>query len=115
MKRDFLKALGLEDEAIEQIMKANGQDIAAEQAKIPSDYDQLKQQRDDLLNQISQAGSATDTGEPLQDDRMDRKLQELDDLKAQLQLSLIHILTVRRLPCHGRQGKCSSCRLWTGR
>ena len=24
-------------------------------------------------------------------------------------------VTVRRLPCHGRQGKCSSCRLWTGR
>ena len=22
---------------------------------------------------------------------------------------------IRRLPCHGRQGKCSSCRLWTGR
>ena len=46
MKRDFLKALGLEEEAIEQIMKANGQDIAAEQAKIPSDYEAIKQQRD---------------------------------------------------------------------
>ncbi|MCB6569478.1 hypothetical protein LI142_08190 [Eubacterium limosum] len=89
MKRDFLKALGLEEEAIEQIMKANGQDIAAEQAKIPSDYDQLKQQRDELLIQISQTGSATDTGEPVQDDRMNQKLQELDDLKAQLQRSIV--------------------------
>ena len=75
MKRDFLKALGLEEDAIEQIMKANGQDIAAEQAKVPSDYDQLKQQRDELLIQISQAGSVTDTGEPVQDDRMNQKLQ----------------------------------------
>ena len=49
MKTDFLKELGIEQDAINKIMAENGKDIAAEQAKTTqaeTDRDKYKEQLD---------------------------------------------------------------------
>ena len=43
MKRDFLKELGIAEEAIDKIMAENGRDIEAAKAKY-ADYDDVKGQ-----------------------------------------------------------------------
>lgn len=52
MKTEFLKAMGLTDEQIAQIMKENGQDIEVAKAKY-ADYDTLK-------TQLADAGKTID-------------------------------------------------------
>ena len=51
MKTEFLKGLGLEQDAIDKIMAENGKDIAAEQAKT----DKVKSERDNYKTQLDTA------------------------------------------------------------
>ena len=102
MQREFLRNLGLDDTVIESIMAENGRDIAAEQAKIPTDYDQIKKERDELAVQISQFNGQ---GNPLyaantqgntsksdpDDDPAQAALKEALDLKAKYQRDLVSL------------------------
>lgn len=54
MKREFLKALNLDDEIINKIMDENGKDINAEKAKF-ADYDTLKTQLTTANEQLKTA------------------------------------------------------------
>jgi septal ring factor EnvC (AmiA/AmiB activator) len=59
MKRDFLKALGLEDSVIDKIMAENGSDIESHKAataKVQSELDGLKTQLDGVNTQLTEAG-----------------------------------------------------------
>lgn len=51
MKREFLKNLGLEDEAIDKVLNENGKDIEAVKTKY-GDYDDLKTQLSEANKQI---------------------------------------------------------------
>jgi len=51
MKREFLKELGLEDEAIDKIMTENGKDVQGFQTQVST----LTTERDGLKNQLGEA------------------------------------------------------------
>lgn len=53
MKTEFLKAMGLTDEQIADIMKENGKDVSAAKAKF-ADYDDLKTQLADAQKKLAE-------------------------------------------------------------
>src|SRR5699024_12538525 len=60
MKREFLKELGLEDEAINKIMAEHGKTI---QSVKPADYDDLKTEKSNLEQQLSDLQKTLSTKE----------------------------------------------------
>lgn len=60
MKREFLKELGLEDEAINKIMAEHGKTI---QSVKPDDYDDLKTEKANLEQQLSDLQKTLSTKE----------------------------------------------------
>jgi len=76
MNREFLKELGLEDEAIESIMKAHGKAI---QSVKPDDYEELKSAKATLEQQLEELnGTLIATNEKYAS--VDETLQEKDRL-----------------------------------
>src|SRR5690625_5105408 len=70
MKREFLKELGLEDEAIDKIMAEHGKTI---QSVKPADYDDLKTEKANLEQELTK----------LQDtlNNQEKELNSIEDLK----------------------------------
>ncbi|KRN75630.1 hypothetical protein IV73_GL000118 [Weissella kandleri] len=52
MKHDFLESLGVNDDAIDQIMKANGEDIETDKSNVQSDYGAVVTERYGLQEQL---------------------------------------------------------------
>ncbi len=78
MKTDFLKELGIEQDAINKIMAENCKDIAAEQAKTT----QAEADRDKYKEQLDTATSELDK---FKDIKPDELRSTIDSLKNQLQ------------------------------
>lgn len=74
MNREFLKELGLEDEAIESIMKAHGKAI---QAVKPDDYDDLKGAKSTLEQQLVDLQGTIDSQKD--------QLSSIGDLKQEIE------------------------------
>lgn len=74
MNREFLKELGLEDEAIESIMKAHGKAI---QAVKPDDYEDLKGAKSTLEQQIADLQGTIDSQKD--------QLSSIDELKQEIE------------------------------
>lgn len=82
MKTDFLKGLGLEQDAIDKIMAENGKDIAAEKAKTTK----VEGERDNYKSQLE---TATESLEKFKDvdpaamqgeiDKLNQQLKDKDD------------------------------------
>lgn len=77
MKTDFLKGLGLEQDAIDKIMAENGKDIAAEKAKTTK----VEGERDNFRDQLA---TATESLEKFKDVDPAAMQGEIDKLKQQL-------------------------------
>lgn len=77
MKTDFLKGLGLEQDAIDKIMAENGKDIAAEKAKTTK----AEGERDNYKSQLE---TATESLEKFKDVDPTAMQGEIDNLKQQL-------------------------------
>lgn len=77
MKTDFLKGLGLEQDAIDKIMAENGKDIAAEKAKTTK----VEGERDNYKSQLE---TATESLEKFKDVDPAAMQGEIDKLKQQL-------------------------------
>lgn len=77
MKTDFLKGLGLEQDAIDKIMAENGKDIAAEKAKTIK----AEGERDNYKSQLE---TATESLEKFKDVDPAAMQGEIDNLKQQL-------------------------------
>lgn len=77
MKTDFLKGLGLEQDAIDKIMAENGKDIAAEKAKTTK----VEGERDNYKSQLE---TATESLEKFKDVDPTAMQGEIDNLKQQL-------------------------------
>lgn len=79
MKTEFLKGLGLEQDAIDKIMAENGKDIAAEQAKT----DKAKSERDNYKTQLDTAKESLAKFDGVNVDEMKGQISKLQaDLKA---------------------------------
>lgn len=77
MKTDFLKGLGLEQDAIDKIMAENGKDIAAEKAKTTK----VEGERDNYKSQLE---TATESLEKFKDVDPTAMQGEIDKLNQQL-------------------------------
>lgn len=77
MKTEFLKGLGLEQDAIDKIMAENGKDIAAEKAKTTK----AEGERDNYKDQLT---TATASLEKFKDVDPAAQQSEIDKLKQQL-------------------------------
>lgn len=77
MKTDFLKGLGLEQDAIDKIMAENGKDIAAEKTKTIK----AEGERDNFRDQLA---TATESLEKFKDVDPTAMQGEIDNLKQQL-------------------------------
>ena len=77
MKTDFLKGLGLEQDAIDKIMAENGKDIAAEKAKTAK----VEGERDNYKSQLE---TATESLEKFKDVDPAAMQGEIDKLNQQL-------------------------------
>lgn len=77
MKTEFLKGLGLEQDAIDKIMAENGKDIAAEKAKTTK----VEGERDNYKSQLE---TATESLEKFKDVDPTAMQGEIDNLKQQL-------------------------------
>lgn len=77
MKTDFLKGLGLEQDAIDKIMAENGKDIAAEKAKTTK----AERDRDNFRDQLA---TATESLEKFKDVDPTAMQGEIDKLNQQL-------------------------------
>lgn len=77
MKTDFLKGLGLEQDAIDKIMAENGKDIAAEKAKTTK----VEGERDNYKSQLE---NATESLEKFKDVDPAAMQGEIDKLNQQL-------------------------------
>lgn len=77
MKTDFLKGLGLEQDAIDKIMAENGKDIAAEKAKTAK----VEGERDNYKSQLE---TATESLEKFKDVDPTAMQGEIDKLNQQL-------------------------------
>lgn len=75
MNRDFLKNLGLEKDAIDQIMAENGKDIEAQKAQL----DTLTGERDTLKSQLADANTQIESFKGLD---IDGVRKAADDYKA---------------------------------
>lgn len=79
MKTEFLKGLGLEQDAIDKIMAENGKDIAAEQAKT----EKAKSERDNYKTQLDTAKESLAKFDGVNVDEMKEQITKLQaDLKA---------------------------------
>ncbi len=77
MKTDFLKGLGLEQDAIDKIMAENGKDVAAEKAKTTK----AEGERDNYKDQLA---TATESLEKFKDVDPTAMQSEIDKLNQQL-------------------------------
>lgn len=77
MKADFLKGLGLEQDAIDKIMAENGKDVAVEQAKTTK----AVSERDNYKDQLA---TATESLEKFKDVDPTAMQSEIDKLNQQL-------------------------------
>lgn len=79
MKTEFLKELGLEQNAIDKIMAENGKDIEAEKAKTAS----AEADRDKYKEQLDTATAELDKFKDIKPEDLQAEIQKLkDDLKA---------------------------------
>ncbi len=82
MNREFLEGLGLEKETIDKIMKEHGK---AMQSAKPQDYDNIKEENEQLKNMISELESAAEEYKGYKDQLAEKDSQlkkyELKNLK----------------------------------
>ena len=82
MKTDFLKGLGLEQDAIDKIMAENGKDIAAEKAKttkVEGERDNYKSQLEPATESLEKFKDVDPAAMQGEIDKLNQQLKDKDD------------------------------------
>ena len=83
MKADFLKGLGLEQDAIDKIMAENGKDVAVEQAKTTKAVSERDNYKDQLATATESLEKFKDVDPAAMQSEIDKLNQQLKDKDAE--------------------------------
>lgn len=83
MKTEFLKELGLEQDAIDKIMAENGKDVAAEQAKTAKAVSERDNYKDQLATATASLEKFKDVDPAAMQSEIDKLNQQLKDKDAE--------------------------------
>jgi len=83
MKTEFLKELGLEQDAIDKIMAENGKDVAAEQAKTAKAVSERDNYKDQLATATASLDKFKDIDPAAMQSEIDKLNQQLKDKDAE--------------------------------